>query len=312
MSFAHFSWLSAGSTERPMIFTFLRSNSGLTFAMWPSSVVQTGVKSFGCENSTAHESPIQSWKLIRPSVVSASKSGAVSPICSAIVPPSLSSRHSRLRGRYSSAGPGRSPALEVEARVFEVEVALDSAHDSVVDPAAASKLEDRATLGRQELVAEALVVARAGLDRAIALGTEAGAKALAAEVVEPAQSVGGVFQHPLLLEKLLEPCERCLRRVDAGLRLLLLGQPVVLEAESVDEAREGQTLEGERSQDDREGQEHDQIAVRKGRVRVGREGEGERGRKRHGAARARPGQDRRLPPGRGKGAFSGVSLEQAR
>src|SRR5205085_5079326 len=29
---------------------------------------QTGVKSFGCENSTAHESPIQSWKRIVPSV----------------------------------------------------------------------------------------------------------------------------------------------------------------------------------------------------------------------------------------------------
>jgi alkanesulfonate monooxygenase SsuD/methylene tetrahydromethanopterin reductase-like flavin-dependent oxidoreductase (luciferase family) len=28
------------------------------------------VKSFGCENNTAHESPIQSWNLIGPSVVS--------------------------------------------------------------------------------------------------------------------------------------------------------------------------------------------------------------------------------------------------
>src|SRR5688572_9667514 len=63
--------------------------------MYPSSVVHTGVKSFGCENRTAHESPIQSWKLILPSVVSASKSGAVSPICSAI---SLSFR---LRPRQS-------------------------------------------------------------------------------------------------------------------------------------------------------------------------------------------------------------------
>src|SRR5215475_15313565 len=67
-----------------MIFTFLRSNSGFIFAMYPSSVVQTGVKSFGCENRTAHESPIQSWKLIRPSVLSASKSGAVSPSLNAI------------------------------------------------------------------------------------------------------------------------------------------------------------------------------------------------------------------------------------
>src|ERR1700730_11698167 len=52
--------------------------------MYRSSVVQPGVTSFGCENSTAEESPTQSWKPIRPSVVSASKSGAVSPICRAI------------------------------------------------------------------------------------------------------------------------------------------------------------------------------------------------------------------------------------
>jgi len=29
--------------------------------------VQTGVKSFGCENRIAQESPIQSWNRIRPS-----------------------------------------------------------------------------------------------------------------------------------------------------------------------------------------------------------------------------------------------------
>src|SRR6266487_6675922 len=77
--------LSTGSTDSPMILTFLLSNSGLIFAMYPSSVVQTGVKSFGCENSTAQESPTQSWNRIVPSVVSASKSGAVSPIVKAIV-----------------------------------------------------------------------------------------------------------------------------------------------------------------------------------------------------------------------------------
>src|SRR6185437_3520685 len=48
------------------------------------SVVQIGVKSFGCEKSTAHESPIQSWKLISPSVVSAVKFGAVSLSCNAM------------------------------------------------------------------------------------------------------------------------------------------------------------------------------------------------------------------------------------
>ncbi len=52
--------------------------------MYPSSVVQTGVKSFGCENRMAHPSPIHSWKLIFPSVVSAVKFGASSPMRSAM------------------------------------------------------------------------------------------------------------------------------------------------------------------------------------------------------------------------------------
>jgi hypothetical protein len=43
-------------------------------------VVQTGVKSLGCEKRMAHLSPIHSWKRIFPSVVSAVKSGASSPI----------------------------------------------------------------------------------------------------------------------------------------------------------------------------------------------------------------------------------------
>src|SRR5437588_12014445 len=110
MSLAQSPCLSMGSTDRPMIFTPRRSNSGLIEAMYPSSVVQTGVKSFGCENSTAHESPIQSWKRILPSVVSASKSGAVSPIWSAI--------RSSLFGPFSSASPdGTSVAVDGEVHV---------------------------------------------------------------------------------------------------------------------------------------------------------------------------------------------------
>ena len=46
--------------------------------------MQTGVKSRGCENSTAQLSPIHSWKLISPSVVCAVKSGAVSPMVKAM------------------------------------------------------------------------------------------------------------------------------------------------------------------------------------------------------------------------------------
>src|SRR4051795_10606548 len=84
MSFDQRVWSPTGSTLRPIIFVLRFSNSGISPAMWPSSVVQTGVKSLGWENRTAQESPIQSWKLIGPSVVSAWKSGAVSLIESAI------------------------------------------------------------------------------------------------------------------------------------------------------------------------------------------------------------------------------------
>ncbi len=60
MSTAHRLWSSTGSTLRPISFTPRLSNSGLSRAAVPSSVVQTGVKSFGCEKSTAQLSPIHS------------------------------------------------------------------------------------------------------------------------------------------------------------------------------------------------------------------------------------------------------------
>src|SRR3982074_2234833 len=87
MSSDHFACLSTGSTESPISLTPRLSNSGFNFASAPSSVVQTGVKSFGCENNSAQPLPIQSWNLILPSVVWASKSGATEPIWSAIVRP---------------------------------------------------------------------------------------------------------------------------------------------------------------------------------------------------------------------------------
>src|SRR5581483_1495688 len=87
MSSAHFECRSTGSTESPISLTPRLSNSGFSLASAPSSVVQTGVKSLGCENSIAQELPIQSWNLTLPSVVSASKSGATAPIGSAMLQP---------------------------------------------------------------------------------------------------------------------------------------------------------------------------------------------------------------------------------
>ena len=70
------SMVSPFSTLSPMILQLRFSNSGWRPATYPSSVVQTGVKSFGCEKRTAHPSPTYSWKLMVPCVVSAVKSGA--------------------------------------------------------------------------------------------------------------------------------------------------------------------------------------------------------------------------------------------
>src|SRR5947207_12966496 len=89
MSLDHFERLMTGSTLSPVRMTPRLSNSGFSLASAPSSVVQTGVKSFGCENKSAQLLPLQSWNLILPSVVSASKSGAAAPIWSAMIRPHL-------------------------------------------------------------------------------------------------------------------------------------------------------------------------------------------------------------------------------
>src|SRR5438067_1046813 len=79
MSPLHRSCASSGSTLKPMTFVLRFANSALSRATVPSSVVHTGVKSFGCEKSTAQLSCFHSWKRTGPSVVWASKSGAMSP-----------------------------------------------------------------------------------------------------------------------------------------------------------------------------------------------------------------------------------------
>src|SRR5216684_8924891 len=89
MSFDHFLWSSTESTLRPITLVLRLSNSGLMRAMYPSSVVHTGVKSLGWENRTAHWLPIHWWKSIGPWVVCAVKLGASSPIRKAIGEPPL-------------------------------------------------------------------------------------------------------------------------------------------------------------------------------------------------------------------------------
>src|SRR5437764_6227381 len=107
MSSDHFACLSTGSTLSPISLTPRLSNSPLSFASAPSSVVQTGVKSFGCENKSAQPSPIHSWNLILPSVVSASKSGAIAPMGRAIFLPHVLQVADEFTSQYSRAGSAR-------------------------------------------------------------------------------------------------------------------------------------------------------------------------------------------------------------
>ena len=75
MSPSQRSWDSTGSTLSPITLVLRRSKSSFSAATAPSSVVHTGVKSLGWENSTAQLSPFHSRKLILPWVVSGGEVG---------------------------------------------------------------------------------------------------------------------------------------------------------------------------------------------------------------------------------------------
>ena len=79
MSGTHARWSSTESTDTAIGLALRAANSSDRAAVRPSSVVQTGVKSAGWLKSTAHEPAFHSWKESRPAVVTAVKSGAVSP-----------------------------------------------------------------------------------------------------------------------------------------------------------------------------------------------------------------------------------------
>ncbi len=71
-----------------------------------------------------------------------------------------------------------------QARLFEVEVALDAVHGLVADHALIAQFEQGPALRSQQLPQEALVGGGAFLDTVL-VDAEAGAEAAAAVVVEP-------------------------------------------------------------------------------------------------------------------------------
>ena len=146
---------------------------------------------------------------------------------------------------------------------------------SVITPSLRSA-DHRLALGLEQLAAQPLVLLRALLDAVVVHALVARAEAVGAEAVLAARALGRVLAHPAFRRELLEARERSLGRLDARLRVLALGAAVVLESQQADQPRERQALADERDEDDRERQEHDQVALRE--VRRQRERGGERDR----------------------------------
>ena len=132
--------------------------------------------------------------------------------------------------------PGESLSCEaagsdVEALVFEVEVAPNPEPDVVRDRAAPPKSGERIAFGVEQFAAEPLVVLGAALDRAVVSVVEARAEASRPEAVRASHAFGGVVAHPVLLDEHLEPRQRRFGGVNARLRILARLDAVVLEPE---------------------------------------------------------------------------------
>src|SRR3954452_21905673 len=132
----------------------------------------------------------------------------------------------------SSAPPAEGAGdSDIEARVLEVEVALDPAHDLVADLAGVAHLDDGVALRRENLPLGALIALQLLLERAAPVAVEALAEAVDAEAVEAAQPGGCRGAHGAVRGKLLDALERRLGGPDPRVRLLLVGAPVVFEAQ---------------------------------------------------------------------------------
>src|SRR5206468_12825814 len=92
--------------------------------------------------------------------------------------------------------------IDVETRVFEIEVAAHAIDDVAADLARAAEPGHRVSLGVEQLAAQPLVRLRLLLDRAVRPLIEPGREAVAAEVVEAAHPLGAVVAHPVLTREL--------------------------------------------------------------------------------------------------------------
>src|SRR5919112_4176460 len=98
----------------------------------------------------------------------------------------------------------------LHARLFEVEVTLDTVHSLVADHALIAQFEQGPALRSQQLLQEVLV-GSGGFLEPIFVATEAGAEAAAAAVVEPAHPLSRVLADPVLHHQFLDARQRGLR-----------------------------------------------------------------------------------------------------
>src|SRR5215211_6051460 len=127
-------------------------------------------------------------------------------------------------------------ALQLQARLFQVEVALDAVHDLVPDASLVAHCNEPQALRPEQLDHEALVGGRAFFD-AVRIALEAGGEAVTAVAVEAANALSRVLAHPVLVDKLVQALQGGLRDLNAAVSLLLVPDVVVLEAEGSDQDR---------------------------------------------------------------------------
>src|SRR5215207_2634267 len=127
-------------------------------------------------------------------------------------------------------------ALQLQARLFQVEVTLDAVHDLVPDASLVAHCNEPQALRPEQLDHEALVGGRAFFD-AVRIALEAGGETVAAVAVEAANALRRVLAHPVLVDKLVQTLQGCLRDPDAAVGLFLSPDAVVLQAEGPDQDR---------------------------------------------------------------------------
>src|SRR5829696_6701155 len=160
----------------------------------------------------------------------------------------------------------RADALpNLEARLVEVEVVLDAAQRLVGDPAPVAQADDRLALALEDVGPQALVGERALFEvgpRVAALLVEPRLVAPQPELVELVQPPQRLLGHlAALLVELLEALERRPGGGDARDVLLAVGLVArPLREEPPQDHRQREALPHDGHEDDRVGQEHDQVA----------------------------------------------------